>query len=99
LAGNKDLQDILLQKVMANPQLLSGSTGSRLISGNSSVASITEAFIAENISFLLHCFFHQDITLILLYSPHFLGVMIQLLWMNKFIAPCMMPAECQMRKK
>lgn len=46
LAGNKDLQNVLLQKVMENPQWLSGSTGSRLISGNSNIVSCTENFIA-----------------------------------------------------
>lgn len=51
LAGNKELQNILLQKVIANPQLLSGSTGSRLISGNSEVATMTEKFIAEQHQF------------------------------------------------
>lgn len=51
LAGNKDLQDILLQKVIADPLLLSGSTGSRLISGNSNTVSMTERFIAEKHQF------------------------------------------------
>ncbi|AZA83633.1 8-amino-7-oxononanoate synthase [Chryseobacterium lactis] len=46
-AGNKQLQDILLQTVISNPQLLSGSTGSRLISGNTAIANDTELYIAE----------------------------------------------------
>jgi len=47
LARNKDLQKLLVQNVSENPQLLSGSTGSRLISGNSSVIIKTEEFIAK----------------------------------------------------
>ncbi|MGH1516913.1 aminotransferase class I/II-fold pyridoxal phosphate-dependent enzyme [Chryseobacterium sp. JK1] len=47
LARNKELQNILLQKVTENPQWLSGSTGSRLISGNSSTVTLSEEFIAE----------------------------------------------------
>ncbi|OCA80033.1 8-amino-7-oxononanoate synthase [Chryseobacterium contaminans] len=47
LAGNKELQRIMLEKINHNPQWLSGSTGSRLISGNSSMAAFTENFIAE----------------------------------------------------
>lgn len=46
-ARNKELQNILLQKSIDNPQLLSGSTGSRLISGNSDVATSVEHFIAQ----------------------------------------------------
>ncbi|SMO46178.1 8-amino-7-oxononanoate synthase [Chryseobacterium rhizoplanae] len=46
-ARNKELQNILLQKSIDNPQLLSGSTGSRLISGNSNVATSVEHFIAQ----------------------------------------------------
>ncbi|WP_292011001.1 pyridoxal phosphate-dependent aminotransferase family protein [Chryseobacterium sp.] len=46
LARNKELQKILLQQVVENPALLSGSTGSRLISGNSSEAVETERYIA-----------------------------------------------------
>jgi 8-amino-7-oxononanoate synthase len=46
-ARNKALQDILLQKVIEKPQLLSGSTGSRLISGNSDIVTMTEEFVAE----------------------------------------------------
>ncbi len=37
-AKSKDLQQLLLQKVTNSPELLSGSTGSRLISGNSDMA-------------------------------------------------------------
>ncbi|MDN3693175.1 pyridoxal phosphate-dependent aminotransferase family protein [Chryseobacterium tructae] len=51
LARNKDLQNILLKTMNANPQLISGSTGSRLISGNSSVVTSTEDFIAEKHQF------------------------------------------------
>lgn len=47
LARNKELQQILLEKIIANPHLLSGSTGSRLISGNSSEVIETESFIAQ----------------------------------------------------
>ncbi len=46
LARNKELQQLLLEKVQDNPALLSGSTGSRLISGNSITAAETEEFIA-----------------------------------------------------
>ncbi|MCE3074468.1 aminotransferase class I/II-fold pyridoxal phosphate-dependent enzyme [Chryseobacterium gwangjuense] len=47
LARNKDLQKLLVQNVSENPQLLSGSTGSRLISGNSSLLIETEEYIAK----------------------------------------------------
>ncbi|REC61671.1 pyridoxal phosphate-dependent aminotransferase family protein [Chryseobacterium pennae] len=47
LAQSKDLQRIMLEKIHESPQLLSGSTGSRLISGNSRVAESAEIFIAE----------------------------------------------------
>lgn len=47
LARNKELQQMLLEKIIANPQVLSGSTGSRLISGNSSEVIETEIFIAR----------------------------------------------------
>ncbi|WP_223607869.1 aminotransferase class I/II-fold pyridoxal phosphate-dependent enzyme [Chryseobacterium sp. OSA05B] len=47
LAGNKELQAQLLQKVQENPKLLSGSSGSRLISGNSTIADEAEMCIAE----------------------------------------------------
>lgn len=47
LARNKELQQLLLEQVQNNPALLSGSTGSRLISGNSSVATETEKLIAH----------------------------------------------------
>lgn len=50
-ARNKELQNILVQQVMAHPQLLSGSTGSRLISGNSERVTMTEKFIAEQHQF------------------------------------------------
>ncbi|MDG4654417.1 aminotransferase class I/II-fold pyridoxal phosphate-dependent enzyme [Chryseobacterium arthrosphaerae] len=51
LARNTELQKILLKNVNDHPELLSGSTGSRLISGNSSVALKTEEFIAEKHQF------------------------------------------------
>lgn len=47
LAGNEELQTQLLQKVQANPTLLSGSSGSRLISGNSNMTDETETYIAR----------------------------------------------------
>lgn len=47
LAKNNELQNLLLKQIIENPQLLSGSTGSRLISGNSPAAIETEKFIAE----------------------------------------------------
>lgn len=47
LAGNKYFQDLLLKKVTENPELLKGSTGSRLISGNSFVVEEVEKFIAQ----------------------------------------------------
>lgn len=47
LAKSKDLQRLLVQNVSENPQLLSGSTGSRLISGNSSLLIETEEYIAK----------------------------------------------------
>ncbi|MBO9691128.1 pyridoxal phosphate-dependent aminotransferase family protein [Chryseobacterium sp.] len=46
-AKSRELQHLLLQKVMDNPQLLSGSTGSRLISGNSGIAVSVENEIAR----------------------------------------------------
>lgn len=50
-AKSKELQHVLLQKVMDNPQLLSGSTGSRLISGNSDIAVSVENEIAQKHQF------------------------------------------------
>jgi 8-amino-7-oxononanoate synthase len=47
LARNSELQNLLLKQITENPQLLSGSTGSRLISGNSSTVSETENYIAK----------------------------------------------------
>ncbi|MCW3162752.1 aminotransferase class I/II-fold pyridoxal phosphate-dependent enzyme [Chryseobacterium oryctis] len=46
-ARNKDLQNLLLKNVLDKPHLLSGSTGSRLISGNSSKVTSIENFIAK----------------------------------------------------
>ncbi len=47
LAKNIDFQDLLFKKITENPELLKGSTGSRLISGNSSIVVETEEFIAK----------------------------------------------------
>lgn len=47
LARNKELQDLLLNTIIKCPELLSGSTGSRLISGNSPEAEATEKYIAD----------------------------------------------------
>lgn len=47
LARNPDFQNLLLKTVEENPELLKGSTGSRLISGNTSIVTETEAFIAK----------------------------------------------------
>ncbi|KMQ61610.1 8-amino-7-oxononanoate synthase [Chryseobacterium angstadtii] len=47
LAGNKELQLELLLQIQENPELLSGSSGSRLISGNSSKVTEVENYIAE----------------------------------------------------
>ncbi|MCS3528997.1 pyridoxal phosphate-dependent aminotransferase family protein [Chryseobacterium sp. JUb7] len=46
-ARNRELQDLLLMKIIENPEILSGSTGSRLISGNSMIVTEIEAFIAK----------------------------------------------------
>ncbi|WP_426482778.1 aminotransferase class I/II-fold pyridoxal phosphate-dependent enzyme [Chryseobacterium sp. R2ACT005] len=46
-AKSKELQHLLLQKITDNPQLLSGSTGSRLISGNNDIAVSVENYIAQ----------------------------------------------------
>lgn len=51
LAGNRELQNILLKQVIEKPKLLSGSTGSRLISGNSCTALETEEYIAQEHKF------------------------------------------------
>ncbi|KAA2223273.1 aminotransferase class I/II-fold pyridoxal phosphate-dependent enzyme [Chryseobacterium sediminis] len=50
-AKSKELQHLLLQKITNNPQLLSGSTGSRLISGNSDIAVSVENYIAQKHQF------------------------------------------------
>lgn len=50
-AKSKELQYLLLQNMMDNPQLLSGSTGSRLISGNSDIAVSVENEIAQKHQF------------------------------------------------
>ncbi|MFS4473097.1 aminotransferase class I/II-fold pyridoxal phosphate-dependent enzyme [Chryseobacterium sp. T20] len=51
LAKSKELQQLLLQKITDHPQLLSGSTGSRLISGNSDTAVSVEKDIAQKHQF------------------------------------------------
>ncbi len=45
-AGNHALQHLLLKEVIETPRLLSGSTGSRLISGNSSEVIETENYLS-----------------------------------------------------
>lgn len=57
LAKSKELQHLLLQKITDNPQLLSGSTGSRLISGNSDIAVSVEKDIAQKHHFESALFF------------------------------------------
>lgn len=47
LSKNQEFRNLLLKTVSENPQLLCGSTGSRLISGNSSIVTETEKFIAK----------------------------------------------------
>nr|WP_315028775.1 aminotransferase class I/II-fold pyridoxal phosphate-dependent enzyme [uncultured Chryseobacterium sp.] len=47
LAGNQELRNILLHKINTDPKLLSGSTGSRLISGNTKIITDIESDIAE----------------------------------------------------
>ncbi|KIC62911.1 aminotransferase class I/II-fold pyridoxal phosphate-dependent enzyme [Chryseobacterium taiwanense] len=47
LARSKDFHETLIKSVLENPQLLSGSTGSRLISGNSTVVIEAEKYIAK----------------------------------------------------
>ncbi len=47
MAGNQELHELLLKKIIQNPQLLSGNTGSRLISGNSDHITETEQWIAH----------------------------------------------------
>ena len=47
MAQNAPFQEILLQEINKQPQLLNGSTGSRLISGNSNFTMEVEAFIAN----------------------------------------------------
>lgn len=46
LSGDPDFRQLLLNAVKEQPDCLSGSTGSRLISGNSAIAETTESFIA-----------------------------------------------------
>jgi len=46
-ARNHELRDLLLKKICENPEIIAGSTGSRLISGNSIVVAETEIFIAK----------------------------------------------------
>jgi len=47
LAGDNDFQQVLLKTVSENRNLLSGSTGSRLISGNSTFVSEVEEYLAK----------------------------------------------------
>lgn len=47
LARNKELQNLLLKQIIDHPHLLSGSTGSRLISGNGTEVIETENFISK----------------------------------------------------
>jgi 8-amino-7-oxononanoate synthase len=47
IAGNKAFQQHLLELLNINPELLSGATGSRLISGNSLVYEQAEEFITK----------------------------------------------------
>lgn len=56
-ARNEELQLHLLQKVQENPQLLSGSSGSRLISGNSNTATETEHYIGQQHQYPAALFF------------------------------------------
>ncbi|WP_412850631.1 aminotransferase class I/II-fold pyridoxal phosphate-dependent enzyme [Chryseobacterium sp. PMSZPI] len=51
LARDTEFQEILFQKIINNPSLLLGSTGSRLISGNSKITTFTEENIAERHQF------------------------------------------------
>jgi 8-amino-7-oxononanoate synthase len=67
LAGNKDFQQILLKKINENPELLKGSTGSRLISGNSLTVAETEEYIAKEHQYESALLFLQDIMPILLF--------------------------------
>ncbi|MEC3876224.1 aminotransferase class I/II-fold pyridoxal phosphate-dependent enzyme [Chryseobacterium salviniae] len=46
-AGNENFQNILLEAIQKNPDVLNGSTGSRLISGNSDIVTQTEKYIAK----------------------------------------------------
>lgn len=61
LAGNKDFQNLLLKNISENPELLKGSTGSRLISGNSAISNEVEEFIAKE---------HQYESALLFYSGY-----------------------------
>lgn len=47
LARNNEFQNLLVKTVQENPRLLTGSTGSRLISGNTETVTKTENFIAK----------------------------------------------------
>ncbi|RMZ60159.1 pyridoxal phosphate-dependent aminotransferase family protein [Chryseobacterium nematophagum] len=51
LARNRSFQNRLLGKISENPRLLTGSTGSRLISGHSIIVSETEEYIAKEHQF------------------------------------------------
>ncbi|MBB6369988.1 aminotransferase class I/II-fold pyridoxal phosphate-dependent enzyme [Chryseobacterium shigense] len=47
MSGNEEFQLQLLEMIQKNPKLLSGSSGSRLISGNSSIVTEVENYIAK----------------------------------------------------
>ncbi|WP_295201422.1 aminotransferase class I/II-fold pyridoxal phosphate-dependent enzyme [uncultured Chryseobacterium sp.] len=56
-ARNSDLQTIILDKVSGHPEWLSGTTGSRLISGNTAYINETEQYIAQEHGFPAALFF------------------------------------------
>jgi len=68
LARNKDLQNMLLNNVSEIPQMLSGSTGSRLISGNTKCVIETEEFLANEhqceSALLFHSGYNANLALI-----------------------------------
>lgn len=47
MAKDKRFRDLLLKNILDNPELLNGSSGSRLISGNSFLAAEVEEYVAE----------------------------------------------------
>ena len=76
---NKAFQQHLLELLNINPELLSGSTGSRLISGNSPICEEVEEFIAKRHRTESALLFPSDIRLISHYS-HVLQAGIRLYW-------------------